>query len=117
MLVDTGGGLQDLVTASPDEASAVRGTFGDELWQLVTVPGTQRFDVPASAEARRRLAIDVQTLPGGAPILLTCKGLGARGRCRRFAKEAGIELLREYVAIPSLDRPTCYVEDSPSALR
>jgi hypothetical protein len=121
MLVDTGGDLQDFVTSSTDSTQASRGASraapGDELWQLVTVPGTRRFDVPPSAEARRRLVRQVRTLPGGAPIILSTKALGSRRRCRRFARQAGIELVREYVAIPSLDRPTCYVEDSPSALR
>jgi aminoglycoside phosphotransferase len=38
-------------------------------------------------------------------------------RCRRFARDAGIQLLREYVAVPSTHAPACYVEDTPQALR
>lgn len=121
MLVDTGSNLNDFVMSSTDSAqsspSASHAAPGGELWQLVTVPGTRRFDVPPSAEARRRLVRQVRTLPGGAPVILSCNALGSRRRCRRFARQAGIELVREYVAIPSLDRPTCYVEDSRSALR
>jgi hypothetical protein len=40
----------------------------------------------------------------------------SRRRSRRFARDAGIDILREYVAIPSADSPTCYVEDSRAAL-
>jgi aminoglycoside phosphotransferase len=34
-----------------------------------------------------------------------------------LARDAGLELLREYVAIPSADPPACYIEHSPSTLR
>jgi hypothetical protein len=42
--------------------------------------------------------------------------LGARRRCRQFARDSGIEILREYIAVPSVESPTCYVEDSRSTL-
>jgi aminoglycoside phosphotransferase len=89
----------------------------DDVWQLVAPAGTLRFDLPASSSARRRLALHLRTLPAGATIVLRCVALGSRWRCRRFARDAGVELVREYVAVPSIDPPTCYVEDSPSALR
>ena len=31
--------------------------------------------------------------------------------------EVGVQVLREYVAVPSLSSPTCYAEDTPNALR
>ena len=43
--------------------------------------------------------------------------MGARRRCRRLAREAGVELVREFIAMPSVDPPTCYVEESRAALR
>lgn len=93
------------------------GSTARELWQLVTAPGSVRFDVPASPAARRRLRQRVRNLPPGAPVVLWCAALGSsRRRSRRFAREAGIEILREYIAIPSPDSPTCYVEDSRPAL-
>jgi Phosphotransferase enzyme family len=48
--------------------------------------------------------------------VLSCAGLGARRRCRLFARDAGIEILREYIAVPSVESPTCYIEDSRSTL-
>lgn len=49
-------------------------------------------------------------------MVLSCAGLGARRRCRLFARDAGIEILREYIAVPSVESPTCYIEDSRSTL-
>jgi hypothetical protein len=49
-------------------------------------------------------------------VVLSCAGLGARRRCRLFARDAGIEILREYIAVPSVESPTCYIEDSRSTL-
>lgn len=92
-------------------------TSVDAVWQLVAPAGTLRFDLPASSAGRGRLALHLRTLPAGTPFVLSCAGVGSRRRCRRFARDAGIELVREYIAVPSIDPPTCYVEDSPSALR
>ena len=121
--VDQGGsGLRELVAAPPaglDKALPDQSpvTAGAELWQLVTADGTRRFDLPASAAALRQLGSTVRAVPAGSAIFLTCAGLGSRGRLRRFARNEGVELMREFVAIPSVDPPTCYVEDSHSALR
>jgi hypothetical protein len=107
MLAESSPRLHEFIAAQP----------AHELWQLVTAPGTVRFDVPASPAARRRLRQQVQELPPGANVVLGCSALGSRGRCRRFARYAGIEILREYIAVPSASQPTCYVESSPAALR
>src|SRR6266566_4055980 len=122
MLVQHGSSLEGLVAplqvADPSTSQAAEtASRPDELWRLVTAPGTVRFDVPRSSAGRHRLAAQVRALPAGAGVVLTSGALGARRRFRGFARDAGIELLREYVGIPSLDPPTCYVEDSPSALR
>jgi Phosphotransferase enzyme family len=119
-MVDQGGSrLRELVAVPPDAtvSDQWRVTAGDELWQLVTAGGTVRFDLPASATALRQLGPKVRALPAGSEIFLTATGLGSRGRLRRFARNEGIHLRREFVAIPSVEPPTCYVEDSRSALR
>jgi aminoglycoside phosphotransferase len=59
----------------------------------------------------------MRALPAGTSIALVGNGLGARRRCRRLAREAGVELLREFIAVPTVDPPTCYVEESRAALR
>jgi hypothetical protein len=85
-------------------------------WRLLTVPGSVQIDVPGSYAARRRLARQLRTLPSGTPVVLCSNTPGSRGRCRRFAREAGISGVREFVGIPSLYSPTCYVEDTRPAL-
>ncbi len=87
------------------------------LWSLLTEPGTLKVDLPGSAAAQRRLRQQISTLPAGTALILCCEAVGSRRRCRRFARDAGIELTREYLAIPSALAPTCYVEDAPQALR
>ncbi|MGH7760787.1 MAG: aminoglycoside phosphotransferase family protein [Candidatus Dormibacteraceae bacterium] len=83
----------------------------------MTHPGTLEVDVPGSRADRQRLQQQLRSLPAGTTVVLCGKAVGARGRVRRFARAAGIDLLREYVAMPSVGPPTCYVEDRPEALR
>ena len=121
-MLGRGRSLNGFVTAEPVSVEAASRTDGNEnsareLWQHLTAPGSVRFDIPASTVERRRLRQRVRNLPPGAHVVLWCTALGSsRRRCRRFAREAGIQILREYVAIPSADSPTCYVEDSRAAL-
>lgn len=86
------------------------------IWQLLA-PGAVCYDVPASAAARRQLAGQLRRLPAGTTIILRSAAVGSGRRCRRLARDAGIELLREYVAVPSIDPPACYVEDVPATLQ
>jgi len=121
-LIERGRSLKGFVTAAPIQVEAPSRPDRDEsspreLWQHVTPPGSTRFNVPASTAARRRLRHQVRNLPPGASVVLSCAALGSRRRCRQFARDAGIEILREYVAIPAVDSPTCYIEDSGAALR
>jgi hypothetical protein len=88
-----------------------------EPWRLLTTPGTLRLDLSGSAAERSRLRQKTRTLPPGTTVVLCCRAVASRRRCRRFAADAGIEVLREYLAIPSAVSPTCYVEDTPPALR
>jgi Phosphotransferase enzyme family len=120
-LLERDGSRTGLVSALPVVADAASRpaeleTSARELWRHVSPPGSTRFQVPASAASRRRLRSRVRTLPPGASVVLSCAGLGARRRCRLFALEAGIEILREYIAVPSVESPTCYIEDSRSTL-
>ena len=114
------GSLHGFVSAPAAEepaAPARQEHAARELWQHLTAPDTVRLEVPDSSAARRRLRHRVRNLVPGASVVLTCTALGsARRRCRKFARDAGIEILREYIALPSLDSPTCYVEDSRPAL-
>ena len=86
-------------------------------WRLLTDAKTLQVDLPASSTAQRRLCEEIRALPTGTRIIVCSNAMGSRWRCRRFAAAAGITLLREYVAIPSAQAPTYYVEDTPQALR
>jgi hypothetical protein len=90
---------------------------GVDPWELLTAPGTLRFDLPGVRATRRGLVRRMRALPAGATFVVCCTAAASAWRCRRFASDAGIEVLREYVAIPSAGSPTCYVEDTPVALR
>lgn len=112
-LVDT-----DTLRRSPvkQESEWVPPHVEQPLWRLLTEPGTVQVDLPRSAPARRRLRQQIGTLPAGTAVVLCSSELGSRMRCRRFAKDAGIQLMREYVAVPSVHAPACYVEDTPQAI-
>jgi hypothetical protein len=90
---------------------------GDEHWRELISPETPRFDLPRSAGGQRRLSAQIRSLPAGTVVALRCAAPGSRGRCHRFAKDAEIVPVAEYLALPSLDPPTCYVEDSPASIR
>src|ERR1700730_14891432 len=87
------------------------------LWRRLAEPGTRQVDLTGSAAERRKLRQQIRTLPAATAMRLCGPGPLGRQRFRSFAKDAGIEMLREYVAIPSALAPTCYVEDTPEALR
>lgn len=86
-------------------------------WRLLTSPTAMQLDPSVSSRRRRELRQQVRDLPAGTPVVLCSSAFGSRWRCRRFARDAGIEVLREFVAIPSAAPPTCYVEETPQALR
>lgn len=84
---------------------------GLEAWQVVTVRPAVAFHLPPGPSARRALAEEVRALPPDTPVVLCDRSRGRPGRCRRFARQAGVELQGEYLAIPSLRDPRYLVED------
>lgn len=118
-VVDSGSSLHAPAAAARVSAESTHEpvpSLDPAVWQHLA-PGALCCDVPASAPARRRLARRLRTLPGGTTIILRSAPLRSRRHCRTLARDAGIDLLHEYVAIPSIEPPTCYVEDAPSVLR
>ena len=75
------------------------------------------LDVPGTRAARRTLLEQIRALPAATSVILISGGVGSRGLLRRFAKSAGITVSREYLGIPAAASPTCYVEDTPEAVR
>jgi hypothetical protein len=124
MLVKPGGKRHRLIESSvgntePEESDGgqVRPYVLQPPWRLLTSLEAVHVDVPESSTRQRRLHRQMRTLPVGTTVVLCSNALGSRWRCRRFARDGGIEVLREYIAIPSAHMPTCYVEDTPKALR
>jgi lipopolysaccharide/colanic/teichoic acid biosynthesis glycosyltransferase/O-antigen/teichoic acid export membrane protein len=85
--------------------------------RLLTPAGAVHFDIPVESRARHDLLEKVRQLPAGSDVVLFSSAFGSRWRSHRFARSAGIKVLREYAAIPSAGPPTCYVEVTPLALR
>ena len=86
-------------------------------WQLLTSPSAIQIDLPSSSASRHELQRQVRDLSPGTEVVVCCTALTSHWRTRRFAREAGIDMVREYVAIPRLAPPTCYVENTPLTLR
>jgi lipopolysaccharide/colanic/teichoic acid biosynthesis glycosyltransferase/O-antigen/teichoic acid export membrane protein len=86
-------------------------------WRFLTSSTAVQLDLPSSSAARRELQGRLRGLAPGSQIVFSCAAPNSRRRARAFARDAGIEVLREYLAIPSISPPTFYVENSPPALR
>jgi hypothetical protein len=86
-------------------------------WRSVSPDGALRVDLGRSSARRRDLERTIRELPRGTAVVLTASAPGAIGRCRSFAFRAGIELDREYLALPSARAPAYLVEDSPAPVR
>jgi hypothetical protein len=92
-----------------------------ERWRrnraVVGPVGAVEVDLPRS-RARRELAAEkVAALPAGTPVVLCAAGAFARRRCRRFAHDVGIEVRREYLALPSAAAPAYLIDDAPQPIR
>jgi hypothetical protein len=92
-----------------------------ERWRrnraVVGPVGAVEVDLPRS-RARRELAAEkVAALPAGTPVVLCASGAFARRRCRRFAHDVGIEVRREYLALPSAAAPAYLIDDAPQPIR
>jgi hypothetical protein len=115
-VVESGDSIHLPAAAARVSAESTPGPLDPAIWQLLA-PGAVVHDVPATALARQRLARYLRTLPGGTTVVLRSARLRSRRHCRRLARDAGIELVHEYVAVPSLEPPTCFVEDAPAVFR
>jgi hypothetical protein len=95
------------------------GAHAVERWR-----GNRQMVAPADAlvaevaPLRRRngaLIRRVGALAAGSPVVVCSPPPFARSRCRRFAAAAGIEIDREYLALPTAGAPAYLVEDGPAA--
>lgn len=58
---------------------------------------------------------EIAALAADSPVILCSPPPFARRRCRRFASVAGIDIHREYLALPAPGAPAYLVEDAPVA--
>lgn len=79
--------------------------------EVLAPPGTMRL--PARGGRRRWAGVRrVRALPSGASVLVW----GPARSCRRLARSAGIEVDREFIAIPSVRSPIYLVERAPEPI-
>ncbi len=64
---------------------------------------------------RRDLVRAIAGLAPGSPVVVSTSAPWAAARCRRFARQAGIDIHREYVALPTARTPAYLVEDAPAS--
>jgi hypothetical protein len=79
--------------------------------EVLAPPGTSR--VSAGGSRLRGAAVRrVRALPPGSAVLVW----GPARSCRRLARSAGIEVDREFIAIPSVRSPIYLVEKAPEPI-
>lgn len=84
-----------------------------ENWRLVVPPDSLVVDL--RSQPRRSLRA-VRDLPTGRSVAIFNSGIASRRRCRNFARRAGVELTREFLALPSARRPAFLVQDSENVV-
>jgi hypothetical protein len=85
-----------------------------ENWRVLSNGDAVRIELTGgtSGEAESR----VRQLTAGTPVVLAASGPTASRRCRAFAARAGVDLEREFLAIPNAKAPGCLVEDAPGSI-
>ncbi len=81
-------------------------------WRMLSAGGAVRVEL-RGARSKGEAASRIRRLPAGTPVVLSASGPAATRRCRSFATRAGVELEREFLAIPTARAPGCLVEDAP----
>jgi hypothetical protein len=82
---------------------------------FVRPQGALVAEVPGGRRGRRQLEAALRALQPGATVVLEASGPLAARRCRLVARRSGIELCREYAALPSARAPAYLVEDAPAS--
>src|ERR687886_746114 len=86
-----------------------------ENWRVVAPVGATKIDLGRGVgEGEGRSAA---RLAAATPVVLVAAGAGAGRRCRAFAARHGIDVGREYIALPSAEAPAYLVENDPAPVR
>ncbi len=84
---------------------------------VVAPPGAVEVDLPRLRRGRLAAAARIAALRSGTPVVISASAPLARRRCRRFARENGVEVTRELLAFPSAAAPAYLVDDRPAPIR
>ncbi len=98
-------------SATTTPVTLVPGTQVQGLpWNLLAPAGSQVIEV----RGRRAGVVEqLRALPPQAPVLILDGRPGARGRLRRLARAAGVQVERECVVLPSLRSALFVADDAP----
>lgn len=83
-------------------------------WRAVVPAGAVRVPVARSRSRRRAQERVLRQLPAGSDVALCAAAPGATRRCRALASRAGLQISREYLALPSASAPGYLVQDAPA---
>ena len=84
---------------------------------LVLPPSTLRIRLAAGRHGAAQLQRQLANTGAGTVVAATAGAPGSRRRLRQALTRAGVEVLHEYILLPSVDAPVVVVEDSTAALR
>lgn len=98
-------------------AEAISAAGWRENWRAVCPDGGVRSELSWSRLRRRASLAAVAELASGTPVVVCASAPRAAARCRAFARAAGIDVEREYLAFPSAAAPAYLVENEPETVR
>ncbi|HEY9333092.1 hypothetical protein [Kribbella sp. NPDC050459] len=93
---------------SPETAERIRRPMSP--WLQLCPPGTVEHDLRSGPVRADQVSTD-------GPVVLIDQRPRSRRRLRRTARELGVVVEREFVVLPTLDRPMVVVDDVEEAIR
>jgi hypothetical protein len=79
-------------------------------WLELCPPGTVEHDIGSGP-------VETSQLPAELPVVLMDQRPFSRRRLRRVARDLGVVLEREFVVLPTIERPMVVIDDVEAAIR
>jgi hypothetical protein len=86
-------------------------------WRAVSDEGAARIDVARGRDGKEAAVADARLLPAGTEIVLVVPAPGSARRARAVAAAAGVDISREYLALPSAQTPAYLIENATGPFR
>lgn len=86
-------------------------------WRAVSDDGSVRIDVARGRGGARAAVADARRLSAGTAVVLVVPAPGSTRRARHIAAAAGVDVSREYLALPSATAPAYLIENAPGPFR